>query len=610
VGADQYDRYAELSRVPNASTIEMENVRKKAVEALDLVIASTSPEVKGIQAKAQELRVALGGNWGDVAEMALALGTKDALYNAAVLLKRTLDGGATDAAIRFKLIEVIQTLAKHREFTGKREQELFYDLGEQFRMLSRRSVPDEEMIDFLAAGADAFAKVPPNTPRLAMGSRFMNITLRQTMLLALKESSLSDLVAARKLSPAAMANELIGTIDTFVTDAAATKGDAALAKDLQVWSALSRFNKGVLLWELRNDDNRGKPQAIQIFDALRKEFKDSKDVPVVLMSWEYQIRRAIEEGNTQEAIDGIGQIQKQAPDQATALMGQVITQVQANIAKMRARNSAEDRQKLPKLRETYRDFAKRLLDSAPANQSRVGYEQLYADALLETGAAQEALGYFTKLRDAEEAARKTEADKIDKLIDGKLKELADKTMNEAVKQLGVEFPAFVKKQNLPAASNYEREVASAVTRVSRENQTDEQLTYEFNNLKNALKRGYEAVREQLKGQIPMSLINIQGLARCHHGLKNYTEAMKLYDLLTGNLNRKDYPMEYWRAQLERTQCQFDQALTMPDEDKVRTLRYLVQYINNYRKIGAGELDVTLLGQFGDLEKKIKDAGGL
>jgi len=625
VGADQFDRFAELNN-SKGDPARMEEARKAAGEALDLVIASPAPEVQSIKSKALELRIALGGNWATIADMAINVGTKESLYNAAVIIKKALDGGTagdTDAARRM-LIHLVDLMAPLPDFQSEpASKEMFYDQGEQYRALAQRSVPDEEMIDFLDAGAKAYASVPANSPRLSLASKFLNLNLRHNRLLALKDSSMADLVKARNINLVRQADELAADLDAFVTaanavrtNAATVKADPDLAKDIPSWVAMVQFNKGVLLWELRNDNDQGRLAAEQIFTALRREHKDS---PIVLLSWEYQIRRAIEDGNTQVAIDGIGQIQKQAPEQATALMSQVILQVQANVARMKARDSAEDRQKLPTLRKTYQDFAKRLLDNVPANQDRTGYEQLYADALLENGSAGEALQYFTRLRDAEEKKRQAETAKIDKLVDGKLKELNDKTMNEAIKQLGVDFPKFVIAQGLSADSPFVKEVTAAVGRINQANQTDAaDIKYQINSLTNAMRRGYEQVRTLLKSRIPVSLINIQGLARCHHKLaqdgqdiqKNYVEAMKLYDQLSANLSPVNFPVEYWRAQLERTQCLFDQTMSqnLPDVEKQRSLRALLQWIDSYRKRGG--IDPTILGQFRNLEAKIKTAGGL
>jgi len=67
-------------------------------------------------------------------------------------------------------------------------------------------------------------------------------------------------------------------------------------------------------------------------------------------------------------------------------------------------------------------------------------------------------------------------------------------------------------------------------------------------------------------------------------------------------------VQYWQAQLERTQCQFDQSLKLPAEEKQRSLRSLLQWIDRYQKTSG--IDPAIVLQFNDLKAKIREAGGL
>jgi len=640
VGCDYFDQYAELLNA-KGNQARMEEARKKAAEAMSLVIANSETPAD-IKSKAQSLSIALGGNWQDVAAMALAFkgtanDTKEALYNAAIALKNALDKGQADdeegdsSAAQLTLVEIINKLSTNEGFKADpKSQELYYDLGEMYRSQAKRNEADANhatkeddrakfvklMIDNLAAGADAYAKVPPNNPRLALGARFMSINLRYDRLRTLKETAKDDPTLG------GLANEMLALIDAFIKDASDARKnskDDALAKDLPSWISLAQFYQGVLTWEFRENDN-GKLRGEAMFDAIRKEYPNT---PVVLLCWEYQIRRAIEANSTAEAIRGIGELQKQSAEQATALMDQVIQRVKDDIDKLRDRNTAEDQQKLTNLRKTYKEFAEQLLKSAPADSSRLRYEQLYADALLKSGDAAGAMTRFQTLRDAEEKEREKLAAPIDKLINDKLAELKSKTINEPVKQLGKEFPDFVAKQNLPAGEFYEREVTVAVDRVDKA-ATPDDVKFAYDNLKLKLQNGYEKTRELLKNRIPVNMANLQGLARCYHAQQNFVEALKLYELLTSNLSREDYPTVYWRMELEKMQCQYDQAMTLSGDDRARAIRFVSQWVDRhtngmnvdttrmadtqkekYRELESEFRDLE--SQFRNLKRKIEDA---
>ena len=53
--------------------------------------------------------------------------------------------------------------------------------------------------------------------------------------------------------------------------------------------------------------------------------------------------------------------------------------------------------------------------------------------------------------------------------------------------------------------------------------------------------------------------NLHALARCHTALKQYGEALKLYQRLAGGLDRWRYPRWSWRIEWELSQCAFEAA---------------------------------------------------
>jgi len=253
------------------------------------------------------------------------------------------------------------------------------------------------------------------------------------------------------------------------------------------------------------------------------------------------------------------------------------------------------------------EFAKSLLEKAP-DASKNAYEQLYADALLENGKADEALGYFTRLYDEEQKARKAKEQEIDKLVNARLDAVKGMS-NEQLKAMGTDFAQVLAEFKLAADRPYKKEIDDALRKINDATDTKEEVVkFMYDTLSGKLKKALEGMRRDLKDQIPTSLINLQGLARCNRVQKKYAESIKYYDILASGLSRAQYPVEYWRVQLERSQCKFDQACSLTGAERIKAMEYLQQWLSSYLDSGKDDMGSVKI-EFIALETKVKETIG-
>jgi len=108
--------------------------------------------------------------------------------------------------------------------------------------------------------------------------------------------------------------------------------------------------------------------------------------------------------------------------------------------------------------------------------------------------------------------------------------------------------------------------------------------------------------KKLKAARPGDPRTLHALARCHSLLKQYAEALQLYQKLTGGLDRWRYPRWSWRIEWELSRCAFDAAGGRADQLS-RLLTRLEQLQARSRSYG-GYVD-----QFAQLRADIAKAMG-
>jgi len=72
-----------------------------------------------------------------------------------------------------------------------------------------------------------------------------------------------------------------------------------------------------------------------------------------------------------------------------------------------------------------------------------------------------------------------------------------------------------------------------------------------------LVRGWQGFLRNLQNRVTVDHVNIIGMARAYRGLGQYGEAMKQYRHYASGIPQAEFPKDYWRAELERSQCHLE-----------------------------------------------------
>lgn len=552
----------------------------RAKKALELVLASRDPSAASLQDLANsylgQVIVASGGG-ASAAEAFLKAGTMEGTLNACIVYKNEIERGRVTniVDVRKKFIEAIKVLLGKPEWAAKPEAAIWHvDLGEQYQELARRQTPDQEMVDFLSKAIDAYNKVPTANQKMSVEARHVSLNLEYQMLDAMKQLNASkDQIDSR-------AKTLVDGLEQFAKqceELTAKVSEKDYQQNLREWAADGIFTAAMVRYEHLGQED----QALAVIRQLPQKWPNTR---VLLVAKEYEIRKLIERQQTDAAVAQINQLKAQRPEQAQDLMQLVINQLRARISQLR--NDPAQSAQLDKTRKTYIDFATQLLeknkDAAP--QAQYSFKQMYADALLENGKAQEALTLFEALNGVEKTRRAEKEKIVDTEVDAMVVQMNKvKDSRAGIEKLAEDFPAQVQKEGIdPERKGYARALKVSLNYFKQANQADAtDVAFRTKQLEEKLKEAYSDLRKDLKNTIPTDSVNIYGLARSYRLMKKYNESIANYQLLTNGIDAVRYRLQHWQAQLEYCQC----LLEGFKADK-KSMRNLTLLIRDYRQKDA------------------------
>lgn len=198
--------------------------------------------------------------------------------------------------------------------------------------------------------------------------------------------------------------------------------------------------------------------------------------------------------------------------------------------------------------------------------------QMYADSLLCKGRAkmlskdevggkaayQEALDGFKKCFELDDARRKAQAEWLSKKYTPFIEDAKNNAKNmEAVSRI---VRTFRRELTAVGGDPNSSENMSLMKRGEEYVKGAGDQAQERERLPRAVEmlvRGWKSFLRDQQNQTMVDHVNIIGMARAHRGLGEYGEAMKQYRHYASGISQAEFPKDYWRAELERSQCHLE-----------------------------------------------------
>jgi len=221
---------------------------------------------------------------------------------------------------------------------------------------------------------------------------------------------------------------------------------------------------------------------------------------------------------------------------------------------------------------------------------RYARHQMYGDSMLEKGKAEEVrretleakgafqagLAVFLGCYEVDEAKRKVQADHLEKLFAPRI--AAVKTRGKSMDALEPMVAAY-KKEFIAAGGDPNDSADVNTLRFAldflRKAKNPQQEARRLPRVVNLLTKAWENLLGRQKNRLIVDHVNIIGLARAYLGLRQYEKAIEFFRKYTdGFPENRQNNVFYWRAQLERCQCQFEGYQKNPE-----AMKNLVIHIN-------------------------------
>jgi tetratricopeptide (TPR) repeat protein len=443
---------------------------------------------------------------------------------------------------------------------------------------------DEQGSEHLAKAADAFERVPADSPG-ATEARFQALAAR-ARLVELKNLSADQ----RRVE----ANRIAGELHAYaskVRPLAQQAQDPGEAKTLREWGAQAEFIRARLLYE-QMDQRR---LAMEALEQLPQRWPNTS---VLVAAQQMRIQKLIEESGEagqsaklDRAIEMVNKFRDDHPAEAEALMSLTVNEIRQRIDQLRLAGRDADARKYG---EAYLKFAKVLYDKAASEkveaEKMYGIQQMYADALLAAGNAEDAIKLFEQCRQINERRREQRLEQVSQRYKALISQCREASTNltrlqglakqyfERLKALGID------KASVGPAMNVE----IALQQLSKVQQDNPQAQPEaMSLLSRVLVEAYEHLQGIEKNSIPTDATNLHGLARAKAQMGNHAESLELYKQLLGGLNASRHAALYWRLQLEQAE-----TIVAGFADDARSMRRLA-----YRIVQLREQDRQMGGLF-------------
>jgi hypothetical protein len=300
-------------------------------------------------------------------------------------------GESVGTELRRKLIEILRVVTEGWPDEPEAARWNF-DLGWQLQQLAPST---EEPLQTMQRAVAAYQRVPDGLEE-SMEAAFLALQLRVEML------ETADRPADERQR---RAEALVGDLADYARRAAdkvASAGEQQ-ADDLRRWGAEADFLAARVQYEVLNRRDEALAELRKLPDrwpggeALRR-------------AAEFEIRKLVETGRTQEAIDRVEAFRQAYPREARELVHLVAWQVRRRLREMETRTDAS--QQRQELRQVFLRFASDLYtrtEELPP-QERYPYIQMHAQALLANGRPQQAMELFRRCRELDDRRRQENPD--------------------------------------------------------------------------------------------------------------------------------------------------------------------------------------------------------
>ncbi len=510
--------------------------------------------------------------------------------NAAITFKKIIEdrrdnNKSVAKNIRENYIKALILLVKKADEEKLAELKIWnFDLGWEYQKKAQNATGDKKTELFKKA-IEAYSKVPRDRDEY-MEARFRSLELKFHIL---EQGQMSPRQLAEE------AKELAGNLESYAADAAAAArqtSDQELGGILRRWGARADFLAAATYYDMLNR----KIIAKQLLAKLPKKWPDT---PAVRRGAEFEIRKFVEEGQTDQAISKLEEFRKKFPAQAEQLIKLVIQEVRKEIRDLV--RSSSDAEELSSYRKAYLKFAEdlyqRAQDASP--QRRYAMKQMYAEALLENDNAQKALDLFKECRDYENQQNQQRIKSIEKRHDEQMKKLESAKGAAQLRQIGEKFLKSLKEYGLDVGDVNAEDVQYAVGKLP--NVTDESARSDLVNiLRKKLRDAYDKQAEYLKNNLPQDATNLRGLAKAHQKLGNYQDALKYYSKLTAGINPAKFKDLYWSAEAGYARC-----LLEAHRDNKKNIRRLLVRIRQLREM-SDELGEQPMGGYSSRFREIEE----
>jgi hypothetical protein len=473
-----------------------------------------------------------------------------------VIEERSAGGLDIASDLRRRYVGALERLVGVPEWKGRADVDQWnFQLAEQCELLYEQEsdAPDPRL---LARAVEAYQAVPAGLPESTQ-ARSRALECRFRLLEAGSLSSTERYAAARKLR-----EDLVAFADEAAASAK-TATDPGLVDDLRRWGSEADFLSARAGFEFLGQ----RPEALGALAKLPSRWSGAAVIP---RSEGYRIRKLVELGRTRQAIDASDGFAREFPAESKELLPLVIRQVRDRIASLRGQ--AGGKGELQRYRDNYLQLTKELHDrvSAKPLPERYWIAQTFADALVESGRAEEALALFQECRSHEQALRDERAGELDRQFEPDLQAIPDARSQQALSDLRARFASRLAESGVDVESSSRFPAVEGAWAYYLRADDAEDRAARGEMVRKAVREGLLALRESLKRRLPTEAMNLAGLAGAYHGIavqyselgrdkesrEAYLQALRHYRQLLSGIDPSD-PDEarlFWEAQLGFCEC--------------------------------------------------------
>jgi tetratricopeptide (TPR) repeat protein len=460
---------------------------------------------------------------------------------------------------------------------------LQYQFDRGFQCQKLAELDPANAASWFKRAVESYDQVPATAPEI-MDARFSGIECRY------------GLIKATAGDVKAQGAELVKLADKFIGDCASqTAGkDKESANHLMNLEATAEFIKAKTLCDAMGQEAQG----LAILGTLDTKYPDAG---VIHDASEYEIERLITQGKivgVDGAVEKAKAFSKKFPESGPYVMNKLITQIRDSISKLKATDAGSPR--LASLRKDYLDFAKTLYESDKASDKAAVYRQIYGDALLENGQADEAITIFQQCLAEFEKTRAAQAS----AIDAQVKKRADEVKGdgEDAKKLKADGAAFFKKMDDEGMKVDDSMDAIRIKNALKAlNEAGDNAQAELAARKAMVKflsGGWPSLGLRLKARIAIDDVSIRGLGRAYFLKKQYADSLKYYReldkvIFAGRVR--------WEIRAEHAQAAYENS-----KDNAKELENLGHLIGQWKgedeKMGGPDLKTI----FSTIENNINE----